>query len=125
MRIYLASNWQSQARIRAMREVIEGLGHEVVSGWLDETQTAQSLASTTPEEARIFAYRDMGEIMSCDLLIIDTQEESTSGGREVEYGVAMALGKPMWLVGPNRNIFHSIPRRQYDTWEEVIGDLEE
>lgn len=72
----------------------------------------------------MYSYRDAGEIVTADLLIIDTQEESCSGGREVEYGMALALGKPVWVVGPHRNIFHSVCRRQFDDWAPVLKELE-
>ncbi len=29
-----------------------------------------------------------------------------SGGRHVEFGYALAKGKPIVLVGPQRNVFH-------------------
>ena len=92
------------------------------SNWLSES-SAQAFADLTVKQRRTYSYRDIGEVVTADLLIIDTQEESCSGGREVEYGMALALGKSVWVVGPERNIFHSVPRRQFDTWEMAIEEL--
>lgn len=123
MRVYLASNFQSQKRMMKVREALENIGVTVCNGWLEPGVDAQDFEQLSPEQRAMYSYRDIGEIVTVDLLIMDTQEQSTSGGREVEYGMALALGKPVWIVGPTRNIFHTVARRQYDDWEQVVGDL--
>lgn len=105
--------------MREIRAQIHLLGHEVISSWLDEDQSFNSI----PEMAPGFSFRDLGEVMASDLLIIDTFEGSNTGGREVEYGAAIALGRPVWRVGPSRNIFHSIAKRTFNSWEAVYYDL--
>lgn len=122
MRIYLASNWQSQSRIRKVRDSLVRLGHTVCSNWLSE-DNAQAFSELTTKRRQMYSYRDIGEVVSCDLLIIDTAEESTSGGREVEYGMALALGKSVWVIGPDRNIFHSVCRRRFDDWQMALKEL--
>lgn len=121
MRIYLASNFGSQSRLRPIRTNLERLGHEVVSTWLDEPG-AQSF-ELNPDKGPGYSLRDLGEVASCDLLIIDTQEESCTGGREVEYGAALVQGKQLWRVGPSRNIFHTIAHRVFSNWNECYANL--
>jgi len=122
MIFYLASNWGSQRRIRDVRSKLVALGHTVRSGWLDET-SAQSFESLDPARRREYSYRDMGEIATVDVVCVDTQEPSPSGGREVECGMALAHGKPLFVVGPSRNIFHEVAHRQYADWSEVFAVL--
>lgn len=122
MRIYVASNWASQVRMQGIKFKLEEMGHEVCSGWLEE-DNAQAMSTLTPKKMKLYSHRDLGEIMTADLLIIDTGEESNTGGREVEYGVALALGKLVWVVGPVRNIFHSVPRHQFNDWGLVFAHL--
>ncbi len=98
------------------------LGHTVCSNWLSE-DNAQAFSELTTKRRQMYSYRDIGEVVSCDLLIIDTAEESTSGGREVEYGMALALGKSVWVIGPDRNIFHSVCRRRFDDWQMALKEL--
>ena len=121
MKIYLASNFKSQERMRFVRQVIESQGHSVVSTWLDE-DGAQAY-ELHPERGPGYSLRDLGEVADCDLLIIDTQEESATGGREVEYGAALVQGKQLWRVGPARNIFHTIAHRVFSSWGHCYIDL--
>lgn len=121
MRIYLASNFKSQERIRFVRDILESQGHSVVSTWLDE-EGAQSY-ELHPDRGPGYALRDLGEVNACELLILDTLEESVTGGREVEYGIAMANGIRIWRVGPARNIFHTIAGRTFSSWNEAYGEL--
>ena len=76
MKIYIAGAFESQARLKPLRDRIEALGHEVVSTWLDEA----NLLPPTPEESWAYAIRDLGEIRVCDLLILDTFDVNERGG---------------------------------------------
>ena len=121
MKIYLASNFGSQSRLRLTRDVLESQGHAVVSTWLDE-EGSQSY-ELHPDRGPGYSLRDLGEVNQCELLIIDTMEESCTGGREVEYGIALANGIRLWRVGPARNIFHTIAGRAFSSWNEAYGAL--
>lgn len=104
-----------------MRKVLEDLGHNVISTWLDEDD-AQSY-ELHPARGPGYALRDRGEIEASNMLIIDTIEESSSGGREVELGLALAGFKRTWRVGPARNIFHTIVQQDFPDWESAYENL--
>jgi nucleoside 2-deoxyribosyltransferase len=122
MRIYLASNWGSKKRISALRDQIQLLGHTICSNWLDE-DSDQNFEGIDNAQRQEYACRALGEILTSDLLILDTVDASPSGGREIEMGFAVGQGVPVWVVGPERNIFHSIAARRYTTWTDVLFDL--
>lgn len=122
MIFYVGANWASQQRMRNVRDVLRSLGHAVRASWLDE-ESAQAFDTLTPTQRAEYSYRDLGEILSADALTIDTLYESNTGGREVEFGVAIATAKQTWLVGPERNIFHTIAKRQFGDWGEVFAYL--
>lgn len=122
MRIYVASNSGSQARMQVIKKDLEALGHVVCSSWLQE-KGAPAMDRLSDEQRRGLACRDLGEIVTADLLIVDTFESADSTGREVEYGAAMALGKKVWRVGPARNIFHTVARKTFSDWKEALGEL--
>jgi hypothetical protein len=119
MRIYLASNWASKDRLAKMKWDIETLGHEVCSHWLEE-DSDQSYESLNFAQRQDYSFRDLGEIVSANLLILDTLEVAASGGREVELGFALGTKTPVWIVGPDRNIFHSIASRRFASWAECL-----
>ena len=56
------------------------------------------------------------ELSEADFLILDTLDETRTGGREVEFGHALAWGIPVIRVGPARNLFHHRARRVYNAW---------
>ena len=121
MKIYLASNFASQDRMKRVRRELERFGHQVVSTWLNE-DGAQSY-ELHPSKGPGYALRDRQEVEDCDLLVIDTLAESYTGGREVELGIALAKFKRTWRVGPARNIFHTIVQETFPTWEAVYAGL--
>ncbi len=85
---------------------------------MDETVTrAQGLRLEGYSEAA--ATRDCGELFDCHLFIIDTLDDSNTGGREVEYGLAVGAGKEVWRVGPVRNIFH-LSARAFSSWDQAL-----
>lgn len=118
-RIYIAGAFESQGRLRRRRYEIEQLGHTVVSTWLDEE------GSPNPSAADKLAYakRDLAEVIRSEILIVDTEDTNVRGGREVEYGIAIAMGKPVYVVGPVRNVFHALADGIFETWEEFIIGL--
>ena len=115
--IYIAGAFESQARLQPWRDRMQALGHVVVSTWLDETGTG----TPTPLEAYAYAIRDLGEVQTCDVLILDTFDTNERGGREFEAGVAFNGGAKRGVVrvGPSRNVFHEL-LGAYDSWEELL-----
>ena len=116
MRVYIAGRFEAQHRLRVMRDLVEALGHEVVGTWLDE----ESTSDPTEAEALEYAVRDFGEIRACDLFILDTLDENLRGGREAEYGYAWGVGKVTLIVGPRRNVFHTLAEKQVEEWPAAL-----
>lgn len=69
------------------------------------------------------AKRDLREVQRADLLILDTIDESNTGGREVEMGSALSMETTIWRVGPVRNIFHELAEREFTDWDEILREL--
>ena|SRR3990167_1345825 len=96
------------------------MGHEVVSTWLDEVKRPPSM----PESLfwKKLAMKDLAEIRSADLFVLDTHIGSERGGKEVEFGFALAQFQAMllYIVGPLRSVFHELCDRRFDTWEEFL-----
>lgn len=116
VRLYLAAKFTAKDRIKRLRETIHtNKWGQVVGTWLDEEKD-----SSSERTRRRYAIRDYTEVCGSDILILDTFDESATGGREVEYGIAMAAGKRVWLVGPPRNIFHAWADRKFKSWGQVM-----
>lgn len=124
MRVYVAGRFTGRHRIKMEAET-SILGANIVSTWLNATEADYPYPT---EQAAGYAIRDMEELASADVLIVDTLDDSNTGGREVEFGAAWASGKKCIVVGPRRNVFHYLPTvEHYDTWVEfrlaVAGDF--
>lgn len=115
MRIYIAGWFGAQSRLRSIRDLVKDAGHEVVGTWLDEeTDSSDDL------KRREYAKRDLYEIGLAQLLLVDTFDPSSTGGREVELGYAMRSGIHTGIIGPKRNVFHHVTDRYFTGWDVAL-----
>lgn len=102
MKIFLGGSFNNRGFLRMQRVELQRLGHTVLASWLDS-------ATFSNTDARLFqaqATLDAWELAKADLALIDVREPSSSGGFESEVGMALAYPKPLWIIGPPRNIYH-------------------
>jgi len=74
-----------------------------------------------------FAQDDFRDVMACDLLIAFTEQPRTDkgrGGRHVELGLALGMGKKVWVVGHRENIFCWLEHITFfETWKQCFAAL--
>ena len=123
MKVYIASFFDTRARIRPYADEFWKRGHEVVSTWLNETSRPEGM--TTDEFWKKLAIKDLAEINAADLLVLDTIDVTPRGGREVELGFALGRfqGKSIYMVGPVRNVFHMLVDRKFDSYEDLMKQI--
>lgn len=125
--IYIAGKFTSQARLREMRSALQRLGFTVSSFWLDETATEFTSNPSDASHDKMVenATRDWDEAAHADIFILDTLDESNTGGREVELGIAFAMNNAdIYRVGPVRNIFHRLIPNAFKTWDDLLDYLD-
>ncbi len=123
MLIYIAASFVSQRRLHPIRERLFAMGFECCSTWLDELRPGPAL--THADFDRQLAIKDMVEVRLSDIFILDTLDESTTGGRYAELGIAATDRPRLKLhVGPVSNIFERLCDYHFDTWEEALAHLE-
>jgi len=120
MKIYIASFYDTRDRLRPIIGLLERIGHTVTSRWISQQENEAD--NITDQDWRIYGERDLEDIRNADILICDTLDETPRGGREVELGYAMALGKLAITVGPKRNIFHRLLPNHRD-WPTLLLSL--
>lgn len=120
MKIYVASFFDTRTRIRPFADQLWHKGHELTSSWLNETAKPEGMSKEV--FWRKLAIKDLAEVKQADMIIVDTLDITPRGGREVEYGFALAhfQTKHSYIVGPVRNVFHELADRRFDTWEECL-----
>jgi len=120
MKVYLAARFERRIELVAHRTALEIAGHTVTASWLDACDTDEC----TAREAQI----DFDEVRAADILIFFAEDPKTAwprGSRCVEYGVALQMGKPIYVVGPRENVFHLLlpDTAFFNSIDDLIGAL--
>lgn len=129
MKIYIAGRISQRAELHPVRLAIWEAGHEVVATWIDESVNwSESRVHGGPIYGKKIALRDIAQISTADLLILDTTSPIAldgGGGREFEAGYAFGQfqHKLFWRVGPPKNAFHQLADREFETWQQAIDEL--
>lgn len=71
-------------------------------------------AQAADEKRRQYAMEDAVDIVLCDMFINLAEEPRGDGrgGRHVEFGYALALGKELINIGPRETVFHHLDNVQ-------------
>lgn len=118
MKVYLAAPYGAREQVRAMAHDLTRIGIHVTSSWLREEHeinkgTVGAAADVADTDVRAHVAKDFDDIRLSDVLVLITESvalledgNATSGGRHVETGFALALDKPVIVVGKPENVFH-------------------
>lgn len=127
-KVYLAARYSRREELLQYREELERFGMSVTSRWLDGNHQIDDeglSAEAKAGERERFASEDYGDVFDADTVISFTETPRSSnsrGGRHVEFGVALGLGKRVVVIGPRENVFHCLPTVEYHlTWEEFVA----
>src|ERR1700679_85653 len=108
--VYLAGQYKRRDEFREYALQLIQRGVQVTSRWLLETIPLEhTLAEVGPEQWGKTALLDYFDVQRADTLIFfaeDSENQPRRGGRPVEFGMALALGKKVLVVGAEENIFH-------------------
>ena len=123
-RLYLAGRYSRKEELKSYVPLLEANGFEVLTNWLKEKADSNiGLDEMTNEECEDTSNVDLTDIQSVEAMLFFAEDPLTGtprGGRHVEFGYALALKKPIFVVGPKENIFHWQP---YVTHFESIEDF--
>ncbi|SRR6266404_871925 len=115
MQIYLAARYRRMVELRSYHDDLENMGHVVTSRWITGAHDALDASSAARE--------DRDDLLAADCVISFTEEPESHygrGGRHVEFGMAMATGKRVLVVGYRENVFHHLPEVQFfGTWPDA------
>ena len=130
MKIYLASRYSRFREMQGYREELERAGHSITSRWIngDHQIDDQGLSLREKEAERIrFASEDRDDLLAADCVVSFTEAPRSSnsrGGRHVEHGMALALGKRTIVVGHRENVFHCLPEVEFfPAWQDARAAL--
>jgi nucleoside 2-deoxyribosyltransferase len=109
LKLYIATSFRNREQARIMRDLLQGFGHVITSRWIDTH--LEEIDVLTPARQGQEALEDLEDVAAADgvVFVNNTDIPSTSGGMHVEMGYALALGKPVYIVGPRTSVFHYHP----------------
>jgi nucleoside 2-deoxyribosyltransferase len=129
MRVYLAARYSRYPEMQDYAKQLSILGTTVTSRWINGDHDI-NIDGTTPGEPRLrFAQEDWEDLLIADVVISFTEEPGKAGGRNrggrhVEFGAALALGKRCIVVGHRENVFHELPAIEfYPTFGACLTEL--
>jgi nucleoside 2-deoxyribosyltransferase len=136
LKVYLAGMFSTIATRKAQAAELREVGIEVTSRWIDET-VPHTVEIKDVEEAYLHetAIADLEDINKADIFLafVPTAEElvaatiaaSSRGGRHVEFGYALAKGKPIFVVGSKENVFHYLPlaTKHFKTFRQALVEI--
>lgn len=128
LRIYLAARYSRRLEMVGYADQLRALGYTISSSWIDghhETRPDIDATGTIAEQGS-WADEDVYDLQQSDAIICfaNPPGEPGRGGRHVEFGLAIAYGLRLALVGQREHVFHCLPEvDQYDTWEQCLAAL--
>jgi nucleoside 2-deoxyribosyltransferase len=125
MKVYLAAQYARRDELRQYKSVLNTLGVEVTSRWLEEKEPLNSQMGQHSEEFYVeTATIDLEDVEKADAVIFFSENPLVGvvrGGRHVEFGYAMKADKPIYVIGPKENVFHYIGRvYHFDTFYDFV-----
>lgn len=125
MRAYVAARMEDQSDARQVREALREFGIEVHAKWIDVPMKGDA---ATDEERIQAQAMDLADVVASDVLVLwkprSVHRSPTTGGHHVEVGHALALGKPVFVIGAGENVFHWNPAvRVCETIREACASV--
>lgn len=130
MKAYLAARYDRRDELREYAEKLrKELHFNITSRWLEESLPLTiNLNDVSDEVNALSAEIDLADVSDADCLIFfseDPTEGFKRGGRHVEFGIALAQNKPIYIIGPKENIFHYYNPQQigvFNSLDQFIFD---
>lgn len=125
--IYIAARFSRRSEANALANELQARGHTITSRWVlphvDHVMPTGLSAQAEDAERCRFATEDMQDVRACDCMVTLMEEPRSNGrgGRHVEYGAALALGKGLVIIGPRETVFHHLPQAaQFDATADFL-----
>ena len=116
MRIYIAARYDRRFEMLGVAASLMRVGYEVTSRWMEGRG----------DDCELVAAVEALHRAHCLVSFTEQPERGVAwaarGGRHVEFGIALATGKRLCVVGPRENVFHHLP--QVELYGNVTDLLE-
>lgn len=118
MSYYLAASYSRREEIEKYARWLRRNATMVTSTWHDGHHELLGLACQAMR-----AKEDLYDLDNADALLFFSGGNTHSGGRHVEYGYALAQHKPIFIIGPTENIFHTLADQRFETFDDFTHNM--
>lgn len=95
MKVYVATKWENRVRAKYVMQWLRENGHQVTFDW-----------TVSDQESVEGATSDMMGVLQSEIMVVLAEDDYAFRGTYVEFGMAVAAGLPVIIVGPYfQNIF--------------------
>jgi hypothetical protein len=127
VKIYIASRYGRKEEMKVVAAKLNAAGHKVASFWIYEIHpTDVTMDQVNDAELRETAMADYIELGAADAMLFFAEDPLVvppRGGRHVEFGIAIGMGKDIYVIGPKENIFHHFRNvKHFKNLEEFINE---
>ena len=130
MKFYIAARFSRRPECNELAHRLLALGHEVTSRWVkpetDHVMPTGLSAQAADSERKRFAMEDADDVHAADAMVSFMEEprSNSRGGRHVEFGMALALGHSLYIIGPRETVFHHYPGvSQFETADQFLDHI--
>ena len=124
--VYLAARYSRHPEMRVYRDILEDYGFNVNARWIEDNNHEMEYINGPSDFNLKCAREDFEDIREADVLVTFTEHpdefsDRPTGGRHVELGWALALEKPVHVIGPRENVFYYYDGiRVWDNWASYL-----
>lgn len=115
MKVYIAARFSRRPEANDLAQELKALGHTITSRWVkpdaNHLLPTGLSAQAADGERRRFALEDLEDVADCDwcVSLMEEPRSNSRGGRHVEFGIAVGMGKKLSIIGPRETVFHHLP----------------
>jgi nucleoside 2-deoxyribosyltransferase len=122
MQIYVAAKFENKQEVRRVQKILEANGHTITYDWTQEDATGRE-GDALQYYLQQCAVNDHNAVFECDVMLFLSQNNCQ--GAFTELGLAIAWGRPVYIVGHTTNIFTRLgPEYGVFTFDTVEQALE-
>ena len=129
-RVYIAARFSRRPECNRLGHLLKARGCVITSRWTkpdcDHVLATGLSRQAEDSERQRFALEDVEDVRAANWTISFMEEprSNTRGGRHVEFGLALALGHRLTIIGQRETVFHHLPQvEQFDTVDQFIASL--
>lgn len=118
-KIYIAARFSRRPECNALAHELKALGHIITSRWVkpecDHVMPTGLSRQAEDSERQRFALEDVEDVLAADwcISLMEEPRSNTRGGRHIEFGMALALGQRLSIIGPRETVFHHLPQVEH------------